>query len=179
MAYALGWHIIPVQIEPFGKYTSKQLPMWAAKLQLHTLFEGSADYDDKFQELKQLLGTPLPIRQYIEEMLVHFQNSHVLLDDVGLALVERHYHELHLPKDKKELADKLIRESRRKKLDYLKRYDALQDDYEQEQQENDRLKKKIEKMGTDRIIDVGAFTVLTIIILSFLLYLFLLLKGVL
>ena len=88
------------------------LPIWVGKIQLHNLFEGSTDYDDKLEELKQLLGKPLPIRQHLEEMIVHYQNSGILLEEVALALIVRHYDELYLPKDKKIIADKLIRESR-------------------------------------------------------------------
>ena len=63
MAFALNQRIIPVQVAP--SY-SGNLPIWVGKLQLHKLFE-DIDYDDKLRVLKQLLGTPLPIRQHLSE----------------------------------------------------------------------------------------------------------------
>lgn len=104
MALALDQKIITVKIEP-GKLSGK-LPIWAADIELLDLIEGSADYDDKFHELMYQLGQPLPIRQYIEHVLIQKKyDPDLLLDEVGLALVERHYHDLHLSKDKKELLD--------------------------------------------------------------------------
>src|SRR5688572_18886912 len=76
MAFALNQKIVPVQIA--AEFTGK-LPIWVEKIQLHKLIDGSTNYYDKFQELKQLLGIPLPIRQHLDEMLVHYQNSHMLL----------------------------------------------------------------------------------------------------
>ncbi len=147
MAFALKQDIVPVQIEPFGKYTSINLPIWAGKIQLHRLFEGSADYDDKFQELKQFLGPPLPIRQHLEEMLLHYQNSGTLLDEVALALIDKHYHELSLPKEQKVLADKLIRQSRAKLYSYWERYDKLENGYEKAIADNDKLRNDNDRLG--------------------------------
>lgn len=130
MAFARDQTIIPVKIEPFGTYSASNLPIWAAKIQLLDLIEGSPDYDDQYQKLKQLLGKPLPIRKHLLETLAHYQNSGVLLDEVALALIERHYDELYLTKEEKELADRLIEESRRKLDDYWLRYDKLKKDYD-------------------------------------------------
>jgi hypothetical protein len=64
MAFALNRAIIPIKIEP-GEYSAANLPIWAAKIQLLDLIEGSPNYDDQYKVLKQLLGDPLPIRQHV------------------------------------------------------------------------------------------------------------------
>ena len=130
VAFGLNILIIPVLIEPFGTYSASDLPIWAAKIQPLHLFEGTKDYDDQFQKLKQLLGQPLPIRQYLKEMLIHYKHSGMLLDEAALSLVERHYDELYLTKEEKVLADQLIQESMRKLGNYRARYDKLEKDYE-------------------------------------------------
>ena len=157
MAFALNQKIVPVQIEP--KFTGK-LPIWVEKIQLHKLFDGSTDYYDKFQELKQLLGVPLPIRQYLDEMLIHYQNSGVLLDEVALALIDRHYQELSLPKDKQILADKLIRESRAKLDSYWVRYGKLMKDYDRLQNDYLQVKDENENLKNDRTFSYFTLTVI-------------------
>jgi len=150
MCFALNQSIIPVKIEQFGTYKAADLPIWAKKIQLLDLIEGSTEYDDQFQELKQRLGDPLPIQQHLEEILVHYQSSGMLLDEVALALIERHYHEICLPKDKKELADKLIEESKRKLDSYWVRYDKLKNDYENSQKSVADLNKKNQSLMSER-----------------------------
>lgn len=145
IAFALNQLLIPVKIEPFGNYSASNLPIWAAKIQLLELIEGSPNYNDQYQRLKQILGSPLPIRQHIEEMLIHYKNSGMLLDEVALALIEKHYNELYLPEDKKILADKLIEESRRKLDNYWMRLAKLEKDYENAQVNIRELKAKLEK----------------------------------
>jgi len=130
MAFALGQFIIPINIEPIKGYSAEKLPIWAAKIQLSELFKGSPDYSDQYQKLKQLLGEPLPIRQHLLEMLIHYKNSGMLLDEVALALIQRHYDELNLTKEQKELADKLIEESKRKLENYWEKYEELKKSYD-------------------------------------------------
>jgi hypothetical protein len=170
MAFALNQKIIPVQI---AEFTGK-LPIWVEKIQLHKLFEGSTDYYDKFQELKQFLGTPLPIRQHLDEMLIHYQSSHMLLDEVALNLIERHYHELSLPKDKQILADKLIRESRAKLESYWARYGKLMNDYDHLQNDHIQVKDENENLKRERIYNriALAFVGLGLVLVLFLLYRF-------
>lgn len=132
MAFALEQLIIPINIKPFVGvgYSAENLPIWAAKIQLLELFNDSPDYSDQYQKLKQLLGEPLPIRQHLLEMLIHYKNSGLLLDEVALALIQRHYDELNLTKEQKELADKLIEESKRKLENYWERYEELEKSYD-------------------------------------------------
>jgi hypothetical protein len=169
MAFALNQDIVPVQIAP--TFTGK-LPIWVGKIQLHKLFEGSTDYNDKLQELKQLLGTPLPIRQHVEEMLFHYQNSGMLLEEVALALIEKHYHEFHFPKDKQILADKLIRESRAKLQDYWVRYGNLMQDYNRLQNDHLQVKDENEKFKNERILNhvLNIIIGLSLVIILILMY---------
>jgi hypothetical protein len=177
MAFALNQLIIPVKIEPFGTYSAADLPIWAAKIQLLDIIEGATDYDDHFQELKQKLGEPLPIRQHLEEMLLHYKNSGMLLDEVALALIERHYDELHLPKDMKALADKLIEESRRNLDKYWIRYAKLEKHYENALMEIQNLIKTIESKTYDSKFQLAFIMFLcTILAFSFLAVIFLYFK---
>lgn len=154
MAFALNQLIIPIKIEPFGVYSAADLPIWAAKIQLLDLIEGFPNYDDQFQRLKQLLGEPLPIRQHLKEMLVHYKNSHMLLDEVALALIERHYGELYLTKEEQEIADELIKESRSKLDNYWVRYDELEKGYKNAKIDisnlNNKLHSQIESFNKER-----------------------------
>jgi hypothetical protein len=168
MALAFNQAIIPVKVEPFGTYSAVNLPIWAGKIQLLELIEGSKDYDDQFQKLKQLLGEPLPIRQHLVEMLLHYKNSGMLLDEVALALIERHYDELSLPKEKKELADKLIEESRRKLDTYWVRYDKLQKDYEIANKNITNFTEKNQFLLSDRLFHIAFVGLLYVIFFSFL-----------
>lgn len=142
MAFALGQIIIPINIEPIKGYSAEKIPIWAAKIQLSELFKGSPDYSDQYQKLKQLLGEPLPIRQHLLEMLIHYKNSGMLLDEVALALIQRHYDELNLTKEQKELADKLIEESKRKLENYWDKYEKLEKSYDEAKSAISNLSKQ-------------------------------------
>jgi hypothetical protein len=155
VAFALHQLIIPVKIEPFGTYSASDLPIWAAKVQLLDLIEGTKEYRDQFQKLKQILGEPLPIRQHLKEMLIHYKYSGMLLDEVALSLVERHYHELYLTKEEKELADKLIQESTRTLDNYWTRYDKLEKDYENAKITIATLSNKVEPDNNIRPLKKG------------------------
>lgn len=166
MALALDQKIIPVKIEP-GKLAGK-LPIWAADIELLDLIEGSADYEDKFQELMYQLGQPLPIRQYIEHVLIQKKyDPELLLDEVGLALVERHYHDLHLSKDKKELLDKLITETRSKMETAWMRYERLKREKERVQQQNTDLLEQLQAAKWDNLFQNSFIALLYVISIAF------------
>ena len=130
MAFALNQIIIPVNIEPTRSYSISGLPLWAKPIQLLELYDGLPTYVDQLQLLKQQLGTPLPIRQYLIQALEHYRRDGVLLDEVSLDLIERHYGDLNLFGSQKRLADELIQESRFKIESYWIRYGKLHKDYE-------------------------------------------------
>lgn len=145
MALALNQQIIPVKIDPSCPDLEQNLPIWAKPIQLHKLFEASADYEDQYQELKQLLGRPLPIRQYLIQMLKPYQESGVLLDEVALALIDKHYDELNLRRDQQLIADELIQESKFRLASYWTRYEKLKNAYDRTRTEY--LTLKLENRG--------------------------------
>ena len=141
MAYALEQFIIPISIEGFGKYSPADLPIWVEETQLFNWVGEDIDYQDRFKRLKQRLGDPFPIQKHVEEMLILYQTSEMLLDEVALSLIEKHYDDIVWPKGKKALADELIEKSRRKLLDYWERYDKLGKAYEKAITDNYKLNK--------------------------------------
>jgi hypothetical protein len=146
MAYALKHFIIPVNIEEPRTYVSTQLPIWTRKRQLHNLIDGSSNYEEKYQELKDLLEKPLSIRQYLIQMLSPYQESGMLLDEVALALIDAHFNDLHLERwsrDRRELALQLIEESRFKLEKYWTRYDKLNDAYKKSRTDGLELKQVV------------------------------------
>lgn len=149
MALALNQQIIPVKIDAACTDLEQRLPIWAKPIQLHRLFEGSADYDEKYQELKQLLGRPLPIRQYLIQMLKNYQESHMLLDEVALALIDKNYHELHLTRSQQLIADQLIQESRFRLASYWIRYEKLKNAYDRTRTEYLTLKQETKGLESD------------------------------
>ena len=148
MAFALNQLIIPVNIEPGRSYSTKDLPLWARQFQLMDLFDELPEYADQLQLLKQRLGTPIPIRQFLLQNLEHYKRDGVLLDEVSLDLIERHYDDLHLVGSQKRTADELIRESRFKIESYWIRYDKLNKAYKQSRTENLELKQAVRNLDT-------------------------------
>jgi hypothetical protein len=146
MAFALNQLIIPVNIEPARSYMIKDLPLWARSIQLLDLFDGLPEYADQLQLLKQRLGTPIPIRQFLLQNLEHYKRDGVLLDEVSLALIERHYDDLNLMGSQKRIADELIRESRFKLESYWIRYDKLNKAYKQSRTENLELQQVVRSL---------------------------------
>lgn len=144
MALALNRKLITVRFRPGEKYGSYKLPLWARPIQPINLFEGTAEYPDQLEELAQLLGKPLPIREYLLNTLPHFQASGQLLDEGALELVEQHFAELHLKGAQKRLAIELIRESRSRLDSYWIRHKKLKDAYDLARTENlsGKLKNK-------------------------------------
>ena len=152
MASALNQTIIPVNIEPSRSYLSRDLALWAREIQLYELYEGSADYADQLELVKRRLGHPLPIRQHLLEMLRHYQESKVLLDEGSLDLIERHYGELHLSAAQKRIADELIRESKLKLESYWIRYDKLNKAYKTARTEGLELKQVVRSLHADKML---------------------------
>jgi hypothetical protein len=152
MALALNQQIIPVKIDPSCIYLEQNLPIWAKPIQLHKLFEGSADYDDQYQELKQLLGKPLPIRQYLVQMLRHYKESGMLLDEVALDLIDKHYDQLNLTRAQQLIADQLIQDSRFRLASYWTRYERLKDAYDRTRTEYLTLKLENRGLQSDVIL---------------------------
>ena len=141
LTYALEQFIIPVRIEDFGKYSAANLPIWVKEIQLFNFSEESIDYQNRFKSLKQLLGDPFPIQKHLEDMLILYKTSGILLDEVALNLIEKHKNDISWPKGKKALAEELIEKSKRKLQDYWERYDKLEKDYENAKLDNSNLKK--------------------------------------
>jgi hypothetical protein len=164
MAFALEQLIIPVNLEKPRKYTSRDLPIWAKEYQLYNLFDGSADYEDQYQRLKQLLGEPLPIRRHLLEMIQHYKESGMLLDEVALALIERHQDDLNLTKGDEEIANRLIEESRFKLESYWIRYDKLLKAYNRARTEELNLKQLLQSKHSEnafyRLLTVGVIGIL-------------------
>jgi hypothetical protein len=143
IAFALKQLLIPVNIEPGRTYSMQELPLWARPIQLMELFDGSDGYTDQLELLKQRLGHPIPIRQHLLQVLDHYKHDKVLLDEVSLDLIERHYDDLHLTGSQKRLADELIRESRFKLDSYWVRYDKLNSAYKASRTDNLSLKQVV------------------------------------
>jgi len=162
MAFALNQLIIPVNIEPARSYLIKDLPLWARPIQLLDLFDGLPEYADQLQLLKQQLGTPVPIRQFLLQNLEHYKRDGVLLDEVSLDLIERHYDDLHLVGSQKRIADELIRESRLKIESYWIRYDKLNKSYKQSRTENLELKQVVRSL--DAAVRLREFLVVLFVI---------------
>jgi hypothetical protein len=116
------------------------------------LFDGSDQYGDQLELLKQRLGKPLPIRHYLLEHLEHFRRDKVLLDEVSLELIERHYDELHLVGSQKRIADELIQESKFKLASYWIRYDKLKHAYDMARTEELEQKQKNRALESEKVL---------------------------
>jgi hypothetical protein len=152
MAFALNQLLIPVNIEPSRSYAIQELPLWARPIQLMDLFDGSDQYADQLALLKQRLGKPLPIRQYLLQHLEHYKKDKVLLDEVSLDLIERHYDELHLFGTQKRIADELIQESRFKLDSYWIRYHKLNQAYKKSRTEGLEAKQGIRSLHSAKVL---------------------------
>jgi hypothetical protein len=141
MAYGRGQLIIPVKIKD---YSRKELPIGIEEIQLFNLVEGEVDYKYGLKKLKQLLGKPLHIQKHLEEMLIHYKTSGMLLTDVALKLYEKHKKEIVWPPGQEALGKELIEKSKRALQKYWARYDNLEKAYINTQSEIDSLKKKNE-----------------------------------
>ena len=126
MAYALKQLIIPLKIEDFGTYSGSDLPIWVEEIQLVNFVEGVIDYPNRLRRVKQYLGEPLPIQKHLEDMVIQYKTSGILLSEVALNLIEKHKNIIELPEGSEELIEK----SWRALQDYRNRYEKLEKDYE-------------------------------------------------
>jgi hypothetical protein len=124
--------ILPVKIKD---YAPKELPIGVEEIQLFNLVEGKVDYERELKKLKQRLGKPIPVQRYLEDMLILYQISEVLLSEVALQLYEKHKKEIVWPEGKEALAKELIEKSYRALQNYWDRYDTLERDYLASQKE--------------------------------------------
>ena len=166
IAYALNKRLITVNIEPSRSYVTKELPLWARSIHLMELYDGSDQYADQLELLKQRLGKPVPIRQHLLQSLEHYKRDKVLLDEVSLDLIEKYYDELHLVGSQKRIADELIQESKFKLESYWVRYNKLKQAYDtarteelQQKQINSSLKSEISLRNALLVVIVIAFVV--------------------
>lgn len=147
MAYALKQMMIPLKIEEFGEYSAKELPLWVEEIQLVDFVNPLSDYENKLRKLKQYLGDPLPIQKHLEEMMIQYKTSGILLGEVALDLIEKHKHILIFPEGSNELIEK----SKRALENYWTRYDNLEKDYESAKEIIDNLQNKYEKEKIDKL----------------------------
>ncbi|MBI3167966.1 MAG: toll/interleukin-1 receptor domain-containing protein [Chloroflexi bacterium] len=145
MAYALKRLIIPLLIEKFEGYSAKDLPIWVEEIQLVNFVEDFMDYPNRLKKLKQYLGEPLPIQKHLEEMVIQYKTSGMLLGEVALDLIEKHKDKIVLPEGAKEL----IERSRRFLQDYRTRYANLEKDYEMAKITIDDLEKKYQNLSAN------------------------------
>ena len=159
MAYAFKQHIIPIRIEASGNYTSADLPVWIQETQLFNMVEGGTDYQNQFKRLQQLLGEPFPIQKHLEEMVIHYKISGMLLSEVALDLIEKHKAKIEFPPGSEEL----IENSRRALQDYWTRYERLKRDYEKATTDNYNLRKGFE---IHLVVLVVLYLVLTVYVIT-------------
>lgn len=164
MAFALKQLLVPVNIEPLRTYSIRELPLWARPIHLLELYDGSDEYKDQLELLKQRLGTPVPIRQYLLQMLEHYERDKVLLDERSLDLIERHYDELHLVGKQKRIADELIQESQFKLASYWIRYDKLKYAYDMARTEGLERQQKIRSLQNDIALRHALLVLLVIVL---------------
>lgn len=144
MAYALKQLMVPLKIEEFGEYTTAQLPLWIEEIQLVNFLDPFIDYDRKLRKVKQYLGDPLPIQKHLEEMMIQYKTSGMLLGEVALDLIEKHKDIIIFP----EGSDELIDRSKRALENYWTRYENLEKDYKIAQTTISDLEKKFEDART-------------------------------
>ncbi len=145
MAYALKQLRIPLMIEKFEKYSAEDLPLWVEEIQLVNFTEDFMDYPNRLRKLKQHLGDPLPIQKHLEEMIIQYKTSGMLLGEVALDLIEKHKNEIIWPEGSEELIEK----SKRALQDYWIRYADLEKDYEIAKKSIDDLEKKYKSASED------------------------------
>ena len=145
IAYALKQLIIPLKIEDFGQYLATDLPIWTEEKQLVNFVEGAIDYQNRLRRVKQYLGEPLPIQKHLEEMMIQYRTSGMLLSEVALNLIERHKDVIEFPEGSEELIEK----SKRALLNFYTRYNELEKDYETTKKDYENAKKAYENAKVD------------------------------
>ena len=167
IAYGLKQLIIPLKIEEFEKYSATDLPIWVEEKQLVNFVDGAIDYQNRLRRVKQYLGDPLPIQKHLEEMMIQYRTSGMLLSEVALNLIETHKDKIEFPQGAAELIEK----SWRALEDYWTRYENLQNDYESAKKNIVNLKEKNQALISDRSFQIAFVGFLYIIFFSFLCYL--------
>lgn len=149
MAYALNRSVLPVKIEDFGKYQPKDLPVWVEEIQLFNFVLSTVDYQSRYQSrylrLKQRLGKPLQVQNFLDELIIQYRHSHVLMDKGMLDLIRKHYNDLDRPPD----LDRLMEESERELMGPWQKYAALQKAYRNSQVHNFELRDVLNKKETE------------------------------
>lgn len=159
MAYALKQLIIPLKIENFEKYSPTDLPIWVEEKQLVNFVDGVVDYQNRLRRVKQYLGEPLPIQKHIEEMMIQYKTSGILLGEVALALIERHKDIIEFPEGSEELIEK----SKRALQNYWTRYDNLEKEFKNAKMDIYTLNKKIESYITQNNYSLAFFLFVCVI----------------
>ena len=145
IAYALKQLMIPLKIEDFGIFSAADLPIWTEEKQLVNFVVGVVDYENRLRRVKQYLGEPLPIQKHLEEMMIHYKTSGMLLSEVALDLIEKHKDKIELPKG----AEELIEKSRRALDEYWTQYAEIEKGYYKAKTIIKRLNKILESYLSD------------------------------
>lgn len=145
IAYALKQLMIPLKIEDFGKFSAADLPIWIEEKQLVNFIEESIDYPNRLRRVKQYLGEPLPIQKHLEEMVIHYKTSGMLLSEVALNLIEKHKDKIEFPKGSEELIEK----SKRALYEYWTQYATLERNYYKAKSTIQKLNKTLESYSSD------------------------------
>jgi hypothetical protein len=151
MACGRDLDIIPVKIK---EYRPSELPLGVEEIQLFNIVQGEVDYDRELTKLKNRLGTPIAIVEYMEGLLRLYETSEgeALLSEHQLKLYERHKEKIVWPVGKKTIGLEMIEKSYRAIQDYWDKYNDLETNYmlvcrenTLVRRENDRLHRRIER----------------------------------
>jgi hypothetical protein len=145
MACGRDLDIIPVQIK---EYKPKELPLGVEEVQLFYLTEGGVDYDRELKRLKNRLGPPVAIVEYMESLLIVYETSgcEALLSEHQLRLYEKHKEKIVWPKGKEALGRELVEKSYRALQNYWEKYEDLEENYLHAQREIDQLKQNTKEL---------------------------------
>jgi TIR domain len=144
MAYGRDLDIIPVKIK---EYKPKELPLCVEEFQLLKLVEGVDDYDRGLMKLKNRLGPPVAIVNYIDSLLSLYESSmgKSLLSEHQLRLYEKHKKKIVWPEGKEALGREMVEKSRRELQKNWARYKDLEQNYMRAEREIDRLNRSLER----------------------------------
>lgn len=179
MAYALNRSVLSVKIEDFGKYQPKELPVWVEEIQMFNFVLSTEDYQSRYlsryMRLKHHLGKPLQVQKFLDELIIQYRRSHVLMDKGALDLIRKHYNDLDRPPD----LDRLMEESERALMGPWQRYAALQKAYRNSQLHNFGLRDLLKAQKFEiRFQDIAIVSLVLIFSLYVFAILFLALLGI-
>ena len=143
MAHGRGQHIIPVRIQK--QLPDQQLPICIEPIQLFNMIEGEVDYHRELRRLKDILGEPLDIQQHLNEMLVHYRVSKMLLSEVAIRLYDKHKKDIVWTEGQEALGEEMVAKSRRALHKYWERYEELEKENRNARGEIVSLKKQDER----------------------------------